>query len=247
MARRRSIDAAHTAAHRVGIRVLSNRRPACRPSEDAADRDALAPEVRTQRQTVQQQVQKSRDEIDAFTDLVALVTTPYDPGVGSDHRSRLPSVADHGAGQVPRSRRRSSSTDRRPLVSRFAFNLPEDLTARASVGGRAQLRLGCLRGGGAVLRGGAPRSARRAARSARTPGRDPLGSIVVHAMPRLREPAVHPSRKSVRGAAAAGRSAARRGGLGARHRVRRLRMEPHGRSISSRGRRGRWPTTCLRG
>jgi hypothetical protein len=35
-----------------------------------------APEVRTQRQTVQQQVQKSRDEIDAFTDLVALVTTP---------------------------------------------------------------------------------------------------------------------------------------------------------------------------
>ena len=36
-----SPDAAHAAAHRAGIRVLSNRRPAGRPGQDAAGRDAL--------------------------------------------------------------------------------------------------------------------------------------------------------------------------------------------------------------
>jgi signal transduction histidine kinase len=89
-----------------------------------------APEVRSQRQTVQQQVQNSRDEIDGFEDLVALVTTPYDPESESitDRAFRLWQTTSLARYPPITSSVELYGPDGR-LVSRFAFNLPEDPTA----------------------------------------------------------------------------------------------------------------------
>src|SRR5688572_32144531 len=142
-----------------------------------------APEVRTQRQTVQQQVQKSRDEIDAFEDLVALVTTPYDAEAETitDRAFRLWQTTSLARYPPITSSVELYGPDGR-LVSRFAFNLPEDPTATPPSEEES-----C---DWEVLEEVAPFFAedRRILHAGRalcsnTPGGKPLGSIVIHAMP----------------------------------------------------------------
>jgi len=143
-----------------------------------------APEVRTQRQTVQQQVQKSRDEIDAFTDLVALVTTPYDPESEAitDRAFRLWQTTSLARYPPITSSVELYGPDGR-LVSRFAFNLPED-PAATSLSSEEEA---C---DWQVLEEVAPFFAedRRILHAGRAlcsniSGAKPRGSIVIHAMP----------------------------------------------------------------
>src|SRR4029453_8996356 len=142
-----------------------------------------APEVRTQRQTVQQQVQKSRDEIDACTDLVALGTTPYDPESESitDRAFRLWQTTSLARYPPITSSVELYGPDGR-LVSRFAFNLPEDPTTPP-----VSEEESC---DWQVLEEVAPFFAedRRILHAGRAlcserPGAKPLGSIVIHALP----------------------------------------------------------------
>jgi signal transduction histidine kinase len=142
-----------------------------------------APEVRNQRQTVQQQVQKSRDEIDSFEDLVDLVTTPYDPESEAitDRAFRLWQTTSLARYPPITSSVELYGPDGR-LVSRFAFNLPEDPTATPpSEDESCEWQ---------VLEEVAPFFAedRRILHAGRAlcsdrPGAKPLGSIVIHAMP----------------------------------------------------------------
>jgi signal transduction histidine kinase len=141
-----------------------------------------APEVRSQRQTIQQQLQKSRDEIDAFDDLVELVTTPVDPGTESftDRAFRLWQTT--ALGQVPITSSVELYGPDGQLVSRFAFNLPEDPTTTPPSEEES-----C---DWQVLEEVAPFFAedRRVLHAGRAlcsdvPGAKPLGSIVIHAMP----------------------------------------------------------------
>jgi len=90
-----------------------------------------APEVRNQRQEVQQQVKKSRDEINAFPGLVDLVKTKIAPGTETltDRAFRVWQTTSLARYPITSSIE-LYGPDRR-LVSRFAFNLPEDLTAAA--------------------------------------------------------------------------------------------------------------------
>jgi signal transduction histidine kinase len=142
-----------------------------------------APEVRSQRQTVQQQVQRSRDEIDAFEDLVALVSVPYDPEAESitDRAFRLWQTTSLARYPPITSSVELYGPDGR-LVSRFAFNLPEDPTAPPLAEEES-----CE---WQVLEEVAPFFAedRRILHAGRAlcstrPGAKPLGSIVIHAMP----------------------------------------------------------------
>jgi signal transduction histidine kinase len=142
-----------------------------------------APEVRSQRQTVQQQVQRSRAEIDAFEDLVALVSIPYDPESESitDRAFQLWQTTSLARYPPITSSVELYGPDGR-LVSRFAFNLPEDpsnppLSEEESCEWQ-------------VLEEVAPFFAedRRILHAGRAlcsqrPGARPLGSIVIHAMP----------------------------------------------------------------
>jgi signal transduction histidine kinase len=142
-----------------------------------------APEVRSQRQTVQQQVQKSRDEIDAFADLFALVTTPYDPESEAitDRAFRLWQTTSLARYPPITSSVELYGPDGR-LVSRFAFNLPEDPT-----GTQLSEEESC---DWQVLEEVAPFFAedRRILHAGRAlcsniPGAKPRGSIVIHAVP----------------------------------------------------------------
>ena len=60
-----------------------------------------APEVRSQRQTVQAELQKSRNEIDSFPGLVELVDSARHPRDRGADGSCVSTVADDGAGQIP--------------------------------------------------------------------------------------------------------------------------------------------------
>jgi signal transduction histidine kinase len=142
-----------------------------------------APEVRSQRQTVQQQVQRSRDEIDAFEDLVALVSIPFDPESEAitDRAFRLWQTTSLARYPPITSSVELYGPDGR-LVSRFAFNLPEDPTnPPLSEEESCEWQ---------VLEEVAPFFAedRRILHAGRAlcserPGAKPLGSIVIHAMP----------------------------------------------------------------
>jgi signal transduction histidine kinase len=142
-----------------------------------------APEVRSQRQTVQQQVQKSREEIDAFEDLVALVSIPYDAESESitDRAFRLWQSTSLARYPPITSSVELYGPDGQ-MVSRFAFNLPEDPTATPLLQEES-----C---DWQVLEEVAPFFAedRRILHAGRAvcsamPGAKPLGSIVIHAMP----------------------------------------------------------------
>jgi len=142
-----------------------------------------APEVRNQRQTVQQQVQRSRDEIDSFADLEALVATPFDPESEAitDRAFRLWQSTSLARYPPITSSIELYGPDGQ-LVSRFAFNLPEDPTALTPSEEES-----C---DWQVLEEVAPFFAedRRILHAGRAlcsnvPGARPRGSIVIHAMP----------------------------------------------------------------
>jgi signal transduction histidine kinase len=142
-----------------------------------------SPEVNSQRQTVQLQLQRSQSEIDRFPGLVELVTTPVTPGAEAltDRAFRLWQTTALAAYPIITSSVELYGRDGQ-LVSRFAFNLPEDPTATPpSEEQSCQWQ---------ILSEVAPFFAeeRRVLHAGRalcsdTPGTPPLGSIVVHAMP----------------------------------------------------------------
>ena len=89
---------------------------------------SYAPQVRNLRQNVQMQVQQSLGRSTRFPDLVDLITTRAAP-TSPVHRSGVPGLAEHRAGQYPITSSVELYGPDGKLVSRFAFNLPEDLTA----------------------------------------------------------------------------------------------------------------------
>jgi len=142
-----------------------------------------APEVQSQRQTVQQELQKSRNEIDEFEDLVELVTTPVIPGTEAltDRAFRLWQTTALARYPITSSVELYGPDGQ--LVSRFAFNLPEDPTAETPLSEEESCDW-------QVLEEVAPFFAedRRVLHAGRAlcsgkPGAKPLGSIVIHAMP----------------------------------------------------------------
>ena len=141
-----------------------------------------APEVRSQRQTVQAEVKKSQTEIDSFEGLVELVTTPVIPGTEAltDRAFRLWQTTALARYPITSSVELYGADGQ--LVSRFAFNLPEDPTATP-----LSEEESC---DWEVLEEVAPFFAedRRVLHAGRalcsdTPGGRRLGSIIVHAMP----------------------------------------------------------------
>ena len=152
-------------------------------------------------------------EIDPIPGLAELVSASRTPGESAPHRPRVPGVAGHGAGALPRHvvgravrRRRHAGQPLRLQPARR----PRRAAPRSE---ESDVRLGRLRGGGAVLRRGAPRPARRPRALRRGPDGTPLGSIVVHAMLDYENLPFISSQNPVRRAAAPDRSAARRGRL----------------------------------
>src|SRR6185436_17412362 len=142
----------------------------------------FAPEVRNQRTEVQRQVQKSREEIDAFPGLIDLVSAkaPADPDAQTDRAFRVWQTTALARYPITSSVELYGPDGR--LVSRFAFNLPEDLTATSPSEERS-----C---DWDVFEEVAPFFAeeRRVLHAGRAfcaadPKAPPLGSIVVHAMP----------------------------------------------------------------
>jgi len=141
-----------------------------------------APEVRNQRQEVRQQVQRSHEEIDAFSGLADLVSTKPAPGEEAltDRAFRVWQTTSLARYPITSSVELYGPDGR--LVSRFAFNLPEDLTATPLSEERS-----CQ---WQVFEEVAPFFAEerrvlhagRAICSGDSKAR-PLGSIVVHAMP----------------------------------------------------------------
>jgi signal transduction histidine kinase len=141
-----------------------------------------APEVTSLRTTVQQQLQISRDEIDKIEDLVELVTTPVVPGTEAltDRAFRVWQTTALASYPITSSVELYGPDGQ--LVSRFAFNLPEDPTATPPSEEES-----C---DWQVLEEVAPFFAedRRVLHAGRAlcsdkPGAKPLGSIVIHAMP----------------------------------------------------------------
>ena len=141
-----------------------------------------APEVRNQRQEVQRQVQKSRDEIDAFPGLVDLVKTKIAPGTETltDRAFRVWQTTSLARYPITSSVELYGPDGR--LVSRFAFNLPEDLTATPLSDERScdwdvfEEVVPFFAEERRVLHAGR-------AFCAADPKAPPFGSIVVHAMP----------------------------------------------------------------
>jgi signal transduction histidine kinase len=141
-----------------------------------------APEVRSQRTTVQRELDKSQHEIDQFEDLVELVTTPVDPAAESliDRAFRLWQTTALASYPITSSVELYGPDGQ--LVSRFAFNLPEDPTASPLSEDES-----C---DWQILEEVAPFFAedRRVLHAGRAlcsdrPGAKPLGSVVIHAMP----------------------------------------------------------------
>ena len=88
-----------------------------------------APQALNQRQTVQAQLQQSLDQIDAFPNLNELVTTPSSPGAESPTDRAFTVWQTTTLATYPVTSSVELYGPDRTLVSRFAFNLPEDLTA----------------------------------------------------------------------------------------------------------------------
>jgi signal transduction histidine kinase len=144
---------------------------------------AYAPEVNSQRQTVQSRLQKSQNEINQFPGLVELVTTPVSPGTEAltDRAFRLWQTTSLATYPIITSSVELYGPDGQ-LVSRFAFNLPEDPAATPPSEEQS-----CE---WQVLEEVAPFFAeeRRVLHAGRAlcsdkPGAPLLGSIIVHAMP----------------------------------------------------------------
>jgi len=140
-----------------------------------------APQVRNLRQNVQMQVQQSLSQIDGIPELMDLISTKVTPGeMLTDRAFQVWQTTALAAYQITSSVEMYGPDGK--LVSRFAFNLPEDLTAPPTSEERscdwdlyeevapffAEERR--------ILHAG------RAFCSRGTSGK-PLGSIVVHALP----------------------------------------------------------------
>ena len=141
-----------------------------------------APQVRNLRQNVQMQVQQSLGQIDAFPELVDLVTTrgAADAEVSTDRAFQVWQTTALASYPITSSVELYGPDGK--LVSRFAFNLPEDLTAPPTSEERS-----C---DWDLYEEVAPFFAeeRRILHAGRAfcssvPGAPPLGSIVVHALP----------------------------------------------------------------
>ena len=90
----------------------------------------FAPQAINQRQTVQMQLRETLEQIDAFPGLADLITaraTPDDPESTTDRAFEVWQTTALAAYPTTSSLELYGPDDR--LVSRFAFNLPEDLTA----------------------------------------------------------------------------------------------------------------------
>jgi signal transduction histidine kinase len=145
---------------------------------------SYAPEVRSQRQTIQSRLQRSQSEIDQFPGLVELVTTPVSPGdeALTDRAFRLWQTTGLARYPIITSSVEVYGPDSQ-LVSRFAFNLPEDPAATPLFADEQSCDW-------QVLEEVAPFFAeeRRVLHAGRalcsdTPGAPVLGSIIVHVMP----------------------------------------------------------------
>jgi signal transduction histidine kinase len=141
-----------------------------------------APQVRNLRQNVQMQVQQSLGQIDAFPQLVELVTArgATDTDVSTDQAFQVWQTTALASYPITSSVELYGPDGR--LVSRFAFNLPEDLTAPPTSEERS-----C---DWDLYEEVAPFFAeeRRILHAGRAfcsnvPGAPPMGSIVVHALP----------------------------------------------------------------
>jgi signal transduction histidine kinase len=141
-----------------------------------------APQVRNLRQNVQMQVQQSLSQIDAFPNLLDLLSArgPGDTEVSTDEAFQVWQTTALASYPITSSIELYGPDGR--LVSRFAFNLPEDLTAPPTSEERS-----C---DWDLYEEVAPFFAeeRRILHAGRafcstTPGAAPLGSIVVHALP----------------------------------------------------------------
>jgi signal transduction histidine kinase len=141
-----------------------------------------APQVRNLRQNVQMQVQQSLSQIDAFPQLVDLVTArgTADTEVSTDQAFQVWQTTALASYPITSSVEVYGPDGK--LVSRFAFNLPEDLTAPPTSEERS-----CE---WEVYEEVAPFFAeeRRILHAGRAfcsgdPNAPPLGSIVVHALP----------------------------------------------------------------
>jgi signal transduction histidine kinase len=143
---------------------------------------SYAPQVRDLRQNVQMQVQQSLGQIDAFPDLVDLITAQVRAGtnVATDPAFQIWQATALATYPITSSVELYGPDGK--LVSRFAFNLPEDLTAPPTSEERS-----CEWD---LYDEVAPFFAeeRRVLHAGRAfcsndPGAPPLGSIVVHALP----------------------------------------------------------------
>ncbi len=120
-----------------------------------------APQALNQRATVYALLEESLREIDALPGLVALVSagrSPDQSGAASDRAFQLWQTTALARYPVTSSVEVYGPDGR--LLSRFAFNLPEDLSAVSAIR-RSGVRLDGGRGGGAILRRRAPRLPRR--------------------------------------------------------------------------------------
>jgi signal transduction histidine kinase len=141
-----------------------------------------APEVQSQRQTLQSVLQESRDEIDRFPNLVELVTSSVIPGTEALTDRAFQLWQTTALARYPITSSVELYGPDGQLVSRFAFNLPEDPTTSPFSDEQS-----C---DWEVLEEVAPFFAedRRVLHAGRalcsgTAGGQRLGSIVVHAMP----------------------------------------------------------------
>jgi signal transduction histidine kinase len=153
-----------------------------REAKEAFVEAQYAPYVRNLRQNVQTQLLQSQSQIDAFPDLVDLVTAPDAPGgdLPTDRAFAVWQTTPLASYLITSSVELYGRDGR--LVSRFAFNLPEDLTATPLSAERS-----C---DWEVYEEVAPFFAeeRRVLHAGRAfctadPDAPPLGSIAVHALP----------------------------------------------------------------
>jgi signal transduction histidine kinase len=141
-----------------------------------------APEVGSQRQTVQANLQDSRDEIDGLSGLVDLVSTPRGPDEALTDRAFQVWQATALARYLITSSVELYGPDGQ-LVSRFAFNLPEDDPVASARSQEQSCDWDVFEEVSSFLS-----EERRLLHAGRalcspTPGGPRRGSIVVHAMP----------------------------------------------------------------
>ena len=207
---------------------------------------SYAPQVRNLRQNVQMQVQQSLSQIDAIPELVDLITTKVTPDSETLTDRAFQVWQSTALATYPITSSVELYGPDGKLVSRFAFNLPEDLTAPPTSEERS-----CEWD---LYDEVAPFFAeeRRVLHAGRAfcssdPNAKPLGSIVVHALPDDygNLPFISSRNPYVELLLPPDRLAARRTHR-ARCRVRGLRVEPLDHSTQMARPRGRFPTRCSR-